>query len=311
MSLLRRPLLALARNEQVKQGLVAFPPASAVVRRYVAGETDDDAVRVTKELVDDGLAVTIDHLGEDTVVPEQAAATTSAYLALLDALSAHGLARRAEVSLKLSAVGRRLPVDGFQLALENAHRVCEAARSVGTTVTLDMEDHTGVDDTLAILRELRRDFPDTGAVLQAYLHRTESDARDLAYEGSRVRLCKGAYDEPSSVALKDRDEIDRAYVRSLRILMAGQGYPMVATHDPRLVEIAAVLASRHGRHRGTYEFQMLHGIRPAEQRRLAEEGETVRVYLPYGDDWYAYLTRRLAERPANLTLFLTSLVSTR
>lgn len=311
MPLLRRPLLALARSEQVKQGLVSSPVASSVVQRYVAGETTADAVTATEALVADGLAVTIDHLGEDTVAPEQATATTAAYLDLLDALAARGLARRAEVSLKLSAVGRTLPRDGYQLALENAHRVCEAARSVGTTVTLDMEDHTGVDDTLGILRELRRDFPDTGAVLQAYLHRTEADARDLAFEGSRVRLCKGAYDEPASVALRDPHDIDRAFVRSLRVLMAGQGYPMVATHDPRLVAITAALASRYGRHRGTYEYQMLHGIRPTEQRRLAGEGETMRVYLPYGTDWYGYLTRRLAERPANLTLFLTSLVSSR
>ncbi|MDT9594790.1 proline dehydrogenase family protein [Nocardioides zeae] len=309
MPLLRRPLLALARSERVRHTLTTLPVATSMVRQYVAGETTDDAVAATRSLVDDGLAVTIDHLGEDTVEPEQAERTTRVYLDLLDALAAHGLARRAEVSLKLSAVGRTLPRDGYALALENAHRVVEAARAVGTTVTLDMEDHTGVDDTLAILRELRRDHPSTGAVLQAYLHRTEGDARDLAYEGSRVRLCKGAYDEPASVAMRDADEIDRAFVRSLRILMAGQGYPMVATHDPRLIRIASSLASRHGRHQGTYEFQMLHGIRPVEQRRLAEDGETMRVYLPYGTDWYAYLTRRLAERPANLSLFLTSLVS--
>ncbi|MDF9717120.1 proline dehydrogenase family protein [Nocardioides sp. ChNu-99] len=309
MPVLRRPLLALARSGRVKEALTTLPVASSVVRGYVPGESTDDAIGATTRLLDDGLAVTIDHLGEDTLDAEQAEATTRVYLHLLDQLAAHGLARRAEVSLKLSAVGRALPGTGTDLALENAHRVCEAARAVGTTVTLDMEDHTGVDATLTILRELRREHPDTGAVLQAYLRRTEADARDLAYEGSRVRLCKGAYDEPSGVAFQTREEVDRAFVRCLRILMAGQGYPMVATHDPRLIRIAGSLASRHGRHRGTYEYQMLYGIRPEEQRRLAAEGETVRVYVPYGTDWYGYLTRRLAERPQNLSLFVTSLIS--
>jgi proline dehydrogenase len=172
-----------------------------------------------------------------------------------------------------------------------------------------MEDSTTTDSTLAILRELRKDFPETGAVLQSYLHRTEADCRALAYEGSRVRLCKGAYNESEEVAFQDDLDVDRAYVRCLKVLLAGQGYPMIATHDPRMVEIAATLASRFGRAKGTYEFQMLYGIRPAEQRRLAEKGETVRVYIPYGLEWYGYLMRRLAERPQNLSFFVKSLIS--
>jgi proline dehydrogenase len=172
-----------------------------------------------------------------------------------------------------------------------------------------MEDHSTTDSTLRILRELRKDFPETGAVLQAYLRRTEADCRDLAYEGSRVRLCKGAYKEPESVAFQGRRDVDRAYVRCLKILMAGQGYPMVASHDPRMVDIAGALATRNGRAQGSYEYQMLFGIRPDEQRRLAEAGEKVRVYVPYGQEWYGYLMRRLAERPSNLTFFLHSLIS--
>jgi proline dehydrogenase len=172
-----------------------------------------------------------------------------------------------------------------------------------------MEDHTTTDQTLATLRELRKDFPETGAVLQAYLRRTEADCRLLAHEGSRVRLCKGAYNEPESVAFPSRHEVDRSYVRCLKVLMAGQGYPMVATHDPRMIRIATALATRHDRAPGSYEFQMLFGIRPDEQRRLAAAGETVRVYLPYGQEWYGYLMRRLAERPSNLTFFLRSLIS--
>jgi len=146
-------------------------------------------------------------------------------------------------------------------------------------------------------------------VLQAYLYRTEGDCRDLAYAGSRVRLCKGAYAEPESVAFQDRDEIDRSYVRCLKILMAGEGYPMLATHDPRLIEIGRWLAADRGRGLDSYEFQMLYGIRPTEQQRLAHLGHRVRVYLPYGTDWYGYLVRRLAERPANLAFFARSLIS--
>ncbi|MDQ6640901.1 MAG: proline dehydrogenase family protein, partial [Actinomycetota bacterium] len=202
-----------------------------------------------------------------------------------------------------------LPEVGDKLCLENARTICRAARNVGTTVTIDMEDHTTTDSTLATVRELRKDFPETGAVLQAYLHRTEADARALAFEGSRVRLCKGAYREPESVAYQDRLDVDKSYVRCLKVLMAGQGYPMVATHDPRMISIAAALATRNGRSHGSYEYQMLYGIRPDEQQRLADSGEKVRVYLPYGQEWYGYLMRRLAERPSNLTFFARSLLS--
>ncbi|GAA2009871.1 proline dehydrogenase family protein [Nocardioides kribbensis] len=291
-----------------------MPVSAGIVRGYVPGESTDAVVAATAALVDDGLTVTLDHLGEDTTDRAQAEATVAAYVEVLKALAARGLTRHAEVSVKLSAIGQFLPDDvapegGHRLALENARTICRAARNAGTSVTLDMEDHTTTDSTLAILRDLRKDFPETGAVLQAYLHRTEDDCRQLAYEGSRVRLCKGAYNEPESVAYQDRLEVDRSYVRCLKVLLAGQGYPMIATHDPRMVEIASSLASRFGRQPGSYEFQMLYGIRPEEQKRLAGEGETVRVYVPYGQEWYGYLMRRLAERPQNLSFFLTSLIS--
>jgi proline dehydrogenase len=302
-------LLALARSARVKSLVETMPVSSAVVARYVPGVSTRSAVEATRRMVESGRHVTLDFLGEDTLDREQAEATVNAYLDLLAALSENGLARNAEVSVKLSAVGQALPDEGHKVALENARTICHAARNAGTTVTLDMEDHTTTDATLAALRELRKDFPETGAVLQAYLHRTEADCRDLAYEGSRVRLCKGAYKEPASVAFQDRHEVDRSYVRCLKVLMAGQGYPMVATHDPRMVDIAGALATRYGRTLGSYEFQMLYGVRPDEQARLAEEGEKVRVYIPYGQEWYGYLMRRLAERPQNLSMFVKSLVS--
>ncbi|HEU4811316.1 MAG TPA: proline dehydrogenase family protein [Nocardioides sp.] len=307
--MLRQPLLLLARSEHVKKLVSTMPVSSGIVNSYVPGETTESAVDATAVLVDDGLRVTLDFLGEDTLDVEQADATVAAYLDVLEQLAAHGLTRSAEVSVKLSAIGQALPENGNKIALENARTICRAARNAGTTVTLDMEDHTTTDSTLAILRELRKDFPETGAVLQAYLHRTEADCRALAYEGSRVRLCKGAYKEPESVAFQDRLEVDRSYVRCLKVLLAGQGYPMIATHDPRMVEIASSLASRYGRAQGSYEFQMLYGIRPDEQKRLSASGETMRVYIPYGQEWYGYLMRRLAERPQNLSFFAKSLIS--
>ncbi len=304
--MLRQVILAASRNARVK-GLVAGAPVSRdVVRRFVAGESAEDAVRTTAELTGRGLAVSLDHLGEHTLDAGQAQDTVKAYRVLLDQLSAAGLTQRgrAEVSVKLTAVGQAIDAE---LALEHAGEICAAAAAAGTTVTLDMEDHTTTDSTLEVLRTLRADFPSTGAVLQSYLHRTEADCRDLAVEGSRVRLCKGAYKEPASVAHQDPAEVDKAYVRCLAILMAGPGYPMVATHDPRLIAIAGQLAK--DRPPGSYEYQLLYGVRPAEQERLAAGGETVRVYVPYGDEWYGYLMRRLAERPANVVFFLRALAS--
>jgi proline dehydrogenase len=304
----------LSRSNRVKRLVSTMPVSAGIVRSYVPGETTESVVEATAREVDAGIKVTLDFLGEDTTDVEQAEATVSAYLELLQQLAARGLTRNAEVSVKLTAIGLSLtddvaPGGGHKTALENARTICRAARNAGTTVTLDMEDHTTTDATLAILRDLRKDFPETGAVLQAYLHRTEADCRSLAYEGSRVRLCKGAYNEPEEVAYQADLDVDRSYVRCLKVLLAGQGYPMIATHDPRLVEIASSLASRFGRSQGSYEFQMLYGIRPDEQRRLAASGETVRVYIPYGQEWYGYLMRRLAERPQNLSFFLRSLVS--
>ncbi len=171
-----------------------------------------------------------------------------------------------------------------------------------------MEDHTTTDASLDLLLRVRKDFPETGAVLQAYLRRTEADCRDLAVAGSRIRLCKGAYDEPESVAYQSDLEVSRSYVRCANVLLAGGGYPMFATHDPRLVAILEDRVRWYDRPVDTFEFQMLYGVRPVEQRRLAELGYAVRVYVPYGTQWYGYLMRRLAERPANTALFLRALV---
>ncbi|MGW4465514.1 proline dehydrogenase family protein [Micromonospora sp. NBC_01796] len=303
---MRSVILAASRSSRVERLVETAPYTRDVVRRFVAGTATDDALRATRELVGSGLAVTLDYLGEDTVTPEQATAVREEYLTLLTVLAGADLTPAAEVSVKLSALGQKFDE---KLAYDNVRAICTAAAAAGTTVTLDMEDHTTTDSTLDILARLRKDFPSTGAVLQAYLRRTEADCRELATAGSRVRLCKGAYKEPESVAYQSARDVDKSYVRCLNILLSGDGYPMLATHDPRLIAIGQDRARWFDRSPDEFEFQMLYGIRPEEQIRLAGEGHTVRTYLPYGSDWYGYLMRRLAERPANLVFFARALLS--
>jgi proline dehydrogenase len=301
-------VLAVTHHPQVRR-LVTNSASRRLVGRFVAGDDLATAMDPIRTLVERGLLVTVDHLGEDVTDAADAMATREAYVALLDRLDDLGLAHAVEVSVKLSAVGQALPGDGERIALDHAAAICAAAARAGTTVTLDMEDHTTVDSTLEILGTLRREHPWVGAVLQSALRRTEADAADLARAGSRVRLVKGAYAEPASVAHTAKAEVDEAYLRCLRILISGPGYPMVATHDLRMVEAARAMAVVHGRSADDHEYQMLYGIRTTEQDRIAASGDRMRVYLPYGADWYGYFTRRLAERPANLAFFLRSLLS--
>ncbi|MFY9890277.1 MAG: proline dehydrogenase family protein [Streptosporangiaceae bacterium] len=311
--MLRQALLALSASSQARDLIMATPLTRDVVARFVAGETADDALAATGRLITSGRLVTIDFLGEDTADREQAAAVADEYIRLLGQLSAAELSAqgRAEVSVKPTAVGLGLAEHGEKTALENITRIASAARNAGTTVTLDMEDHSRVDATLRLVQELRSDFPDLGCVIQSYLHRSAADCQALAAAGSRVRLCKGAYQAPGGIGMASRAEVDRSYARCMRILLEGPGYPMLATHDPRLIRIAGTKAGVLGRQPGSFEYQMLYGIRPAEQARLAAAGAQMRVYLPYGSDWYGYLVRRLAERPANLAFFLRALTSQR
>ncbi|MDQ0810985.1 proline dehydrogenase [Streptomyces sp. B3I7] len=300
-------ILAASRSDRLRRLVSAAPVTRPVVDRFIPGESVDDIVPVVRELTGKGLELTMDVVGEDITTPEQAAAARDAYLELIDRLKPMELGRRAEMSVKLSMFGQALP-GGHELALANVRPVVEAAAAIGTTVTLDAEDHTTLDSMFAVHEELRRDFPQTGCVIQAYLFRTGADARRLAASGSRVRLVKGAYKEPASVAYQDRHEIDKAYVRVLRTLMEGEGYPMVGSHDPRLIAVSQELARRAGRKLDEYEFQMLYGIRSEEHLRLAAEGHRMRVYTAYGTDWYGYFMRRLAEKPANLRFFARSMV---
>jgi proline dehydrogenase len=302
----RSVILAAAGSSQVERLVQSVPLSRSVVSRFVAGTGSDDALRVTRDLIGDGLAVTLDYLGEDTMTPADAEATRDEYVGMLEGLAAGELTPAAEVSVKLSALG--LAFDE-KLAEEHARSICVKASEAGTTVTLDMEDHTTTDSTLEILARLRQEFPTVGVALQAYLRRTEADCRELAVRGSRVRLCKGAYAEPESVAYQSRLDVDKSYVRCMNSLMSGDGYPMIASHDPRIVAIAEDRAKWFDHGCDEFEFQMLYGVRTDEQLRLAAAGYTVRVYVPYGTQWYGYLMRRLAERPANVAFFARALRS--
>ncbi|KNA92650.1 MULTISPECIES: proline dehydrogenase family protein [Gordonia] len=309
-SVLRPVITRAAGSQRIKQTSQRLPVTERVVDRFVAGESESDALAAIADALGSGLSVTIDHLGEDTTDETQASATVAAYLSLLQGMSQFEAPPGAlEVSLKLTALGQCLPRHGRKIAEENTHTICGAAAAAGVLVTVDAEDHGTVDERLDIVRTLRGEYPELGTVLQAYLRRTEDDCQEFAASGARIRLCKGAYSEPASVAYPERSLIDEAYLRCLRILMKGTGYPMVASHDPTMIEAAELMAIEFGREPHSWEHQMLYGIRADEQQRLATAGHAVRVYIPYGQEWYGYFVRRLAEKPANLGFFLRALVS--
>ncbi|BBY02090.1 proline dehydrogenase family protein [Mycobacterium seoulense] len=309
-STLRPAIMAASRRPGLRRAAEGLPITRRVVHRFVPGETIDSALGSVAALRDSGRCVSLDYLGEDVTDASAADAAVAVYLDLIDRLARLGdraAARPLEVSLKLSALGQSLGRDGEKIARENAFRICGAARRAGVWVTVDAENHTTTDSTLTIVRDLRHDFPWLGVALQAYLRRTLGDCREFAATGARIRLCKGAYDEPAAVAYRDPAAVTDAYLRCLRVLMAGSGYPMVASHDPAVIEQVPALAREAGRAATDFEYQMLYGIRDDEQRRLAATGNRIRVYVPFGTQWYGYFMRRLAERPANLTFFLRAL----
>jgi proline dehydrogenase len=306
----RPVILAAGRWEGLRRAAERMPVTRDVVGRFVPGETIRSVLDSVAALQDSGRYVSIDYLGEDVTDADDADAAVRVYLKLIDALSQRGdRVGPPEVSVKLSALGQSVERDGEKIARENAWSICSAAEQAGMWVTVDAEDHTTTDSTLSIVRDLRAEFPWLGLVLQAYLRRTLADCEEFA--GARVRLCKGAYEEPASVAYRDRDAVTESYLRCLRVLMAGPGYPMVASHDPQIIAAVPSLAHEFGRSSEDFEYQMLYGIREAEQRRLADAGNQVRVYVPFGTQWYGYFLRRLAERPANLGFFLRALAERR
>ncbi len=302
----RNALVAVSQSGAMKTAATSTPLTKSVARRFVAGDSALDAVQAAADLAASGLHCTIEYLGPDVTDEASAEDAVASYLGLLEALQAADLLDRSELSIKASDLGLDL-LGGPEIALVNGTRIAAAAAELGTLVTFDMEAYPTVDPTFDLFRQVHAAFDQTGIVVQSYLRRTEVDCQRLAETNARVRLVKGAFDESADVAFQTSQDIDLSYVRSLKTLMSGSGIPLIATHDPRLIEIAAALAVRTARERSTYEFQMLFGVRPDEQKRLAALGEKVRVYVPYGPQWYPYLVRRMAEKPANLALFARAL----
>ncbi len=298
MTVYRRLVLGTARLPPVERMVAATRPGRQVVRSFVAGETLDEAVAVTRRLMEGGFAVSLDHLGEEVVDEGAALAARDEYLACLDRLA--GL--DANVSLKLTQLG--LAFDPA-LAARCLDDVARAAAAVGTTVTVDMEGSrhtTAILDTYSAAQAVHGNL---GVAVQAALRRTPADLDRIRSLGGHVRLCKGAYLEPPDVAFRRRRDVQAAFANLLGDLMStDEPRPAVATHDEILLALTAGLARRR---EGPYEVQMLYGVRPDVQRRLLADGLPVRIYVPYGSAWYPYLTRRMAERPANLVLFLRAL----
>ena len=305
LTTLRRPVLWLTEQPWARQLVTRSRLGQRVAGRFVAGDTLEDGMRAARRLNAQRIGAMLDLLGENVSSPAQAGEVTDSYVAALKRIH-ESSSIDCNISVKLTQLGLDLSYD---LCMENAERVLSAAAERGTLVMIDMESHRYVDATLRAHRELRQRFPRIGVCVQAYLYRTQSDVFALP-EASTVRLCKGAYLEPPSVAYPRRDEVDRSFARLFATLIARGHTVHLATHDPTMVAGARRLVEGQGLDWDGVEFQMLYGIRRDLQQRLARDDYPVRVYVPYGAEWYPYLTRRLAERPANLWFFLSNLVRT-
>ena len=300
--------LALARSETLRRILLATPLVRSIVKHFVAGDTLGEVRDTVNTLIDKGLKATVDYLGYEIHTAEQADAVVATYIECLDQIHQEGWAGDVEVSVKLTSLGLLLR-DGEQLAMANAATIAAKAEQVGTTVTIDMEDLGTTAKAIRIVKELREQYPSVGCLLQANLKRTETDCRSMDSPQSRIRLSKGAYKPPTQATYPDKHDVDLSFVRCMKILMEGEGLPLIATHDPIMIEIAQELAAHNNRGLKDFEYQMLYGVRTVEQERLVDLGHTVRVYVPFGENWYSYFIRRMAERPANFLFFLRGLLS--
>jgi proline dehydrogenase len=299
---LRTLLLALSHQRALGQAAVRIPLTRPMVGRFVAGQSLPEALDALERIRDEGFDTTVDVLGESVASVEAADAAAGRYLETLDALAARGLERN--VSLKLTQMGLDI---GHEVARENVARILRKAAELDAFVRIDMEDHTKTDETLELWREVRPTHPATGVVLQSALRRTEADVDAINAERGRVRLCKGAYNEPAAVAYPDKDDVDRAYARIAEKLLLHGVHPAFATHDTAMINHAIRFAREHRIDRDRFEFQMLFGVRRDLQERLMRAGYRVRLYVPYGTQWYPYYMRRLAERPANVLFMLRAM----
>jgi proline dehydrogenase len=300
---MRSLFISLSHRRSLARLAVRSPLTRPVVARFVAGETLDAALPAIVALQSAGLRTTVDVLGESVTSPELAAAAVERYLATVAALSARGL--DANVSLKLTQMGLEI---GRDLCRTNVMRVVEAVEDVDGFVRFDMEDHTKTDATLEVWRAAHDRYPQVGVVIQSALRRSSADVDAITAVGGRVRLCKGAYDEPSGVAYRTKQTVDANYERLMERLLLADAHPALATHDPRLIARAIQIVERERIARDRFEFQMLYGVRRDLQRMLTDRGYRVRIYVPYGTEWYPYFMRRLAERPANVGFMLRAVL---
>jgi proline dehydrogenase len=305
---MRTIFLFLSDNRQLKQWTSQSRLAKIAARRFVAGDTIDDAIAVIRDAGRRGLRTTLDHLGENTETEAQAIAAADDYLVALDHIAATGV--QSYVSVKLTQLGLDL---GTDFCRENVARVAARAQAIGSFMRIDMESSDYTDRTFEILYALREDYDDVGVVVQAYLYRSRSDVEALIDAGVPVRLCKGAYNEPASLAFPQKADVDRNMIDLMHLLLSAKArasgaHLAMATHDEKLIEATKAYAGAHNIPPTAYEFQMLYGVRPALQQRLADEGYGMRVYVPYGTEWYPYYMRRLAERPANVWFIISNLL---
>lgn len=307
MPLLRDVFLAFSTNTLVRWFVVGFPLSRRVSRRFVAGETLDEAIQVVKKLNERRIQVTFDQLGESVTKESDARAAKDGYLRALDAIAAAKVS--SQVSVKLSQMGLDLSPD---LCLDNMRQIVGKAKEIGTQVTIDMEDSKHTQATLNIFKTLREEFDNVGIVIQAYLYRSEEDIKALVSMSATVRLCKGAYKEPAQVAFPQKKDVDANMLKLSQMFLPPNGksngaYLQLATHDEKIINWAKQYTAENKVDRNRFEFQMLYGIRNDLQRKLAAEGYTMRVYVPYGTHWYPYFMRRLAERPANVIFLVSNL----
>jgi proline dehydrogenase len=304
---LRRTLMAASRSERLQRVATEARPARRVARRFVAGETLDEALEVAEVLNKQGMSASLDHLGEavdDETVARHAAKT---YMRALDRIAEEDL--DASISVKLTQLGIDVSPD---LCRGLVADICARAAETTRAVTIDMESSAYTDVTVDLVLALREDGHDNvGCAVQAYLHRTPEDVERLVAAGASLRLCKGAYLEPPDIAYRSRREISSAFAMLAERLLESGTYPLIATHDHRLVHHVKNVVRRLGLDRDAYEFQMLYGVREPLQRELVADGHRLRIYVPFGDEWYPYLVRRLAERPANLAFFLRAVAGRR
>lgn len=302
LTIFSRLVLGVAAHPTVRRVAAHSPLTRALVRRFVAGETLEEALAVVHALNGQGLRVTLDHLGENTTTREEADAATGEALRALEGIRSGGL--DANISVKLTQLGLDV---GEYVMMENAERLLEGARGLHNFVRIDMEGSSYTARTIELFRDLHRRFENVGIVLQSSLYRSMADARALTADGARIRLVKGAYREPPHIAFRRKRDTDKNYLRMMEFLLLEGHYPAIATHDEAIIEHARAFARMHAIGGDRFEFQMLYGVRRDLQLSLAQQGHRVRVYVPYGAQWYPYLTRRLAERPANLLFIAKSL----